>query len=176
MDFFATREDLAPVLTAFERAITVKYVRTGRFSGPELQTYASGLDIPDLGLASHRSSVMCDSYLITLQERDVKVRGVVENDGVKRYRVDQLVNPASVVFTPAGLWGDRVLLHGSVGSASDERQSQMLLRRFSSQARKSFHKIRAFWVGPHAEALLDAGTRLVSDERSPREYDLKRED
>jgi len=43
--FFATREDLVPVLAAFERTASVKYVHTGRqYISPELKIYASGLE------------------------------------------------------------------------------------------------------------------------------------
>ena len=48
-------------------------------------------------------------------------------------------------------------------------------RPFAAHIRKSFRKIRAFCVGSHAEALLDAGKRLTVAEQSPREFDLTRE-
>ena len=173
INFFATREDLEPLLAAVERAVPVKYVHKGRFHSPDLETYASGLEIPRLGLAPYESAVLSESYLVVLKERAVEPRSVRENDGVVRYRVDEILNPAAVTFTPGGRWGDDVLLHGVLVSSAHS-EAQTVWKPFVAYVRKSFHKIKAFWVGPHAEALLDAGKRLTIAEQSPREFDLIR--
>jgi hypothetical protein len=117
--------------------------------------------------------VLNDSYLVVLKERSVEVRSVCENDGVVRYRVDALFNPAAVQFTPGGRWSEDVLLYGVIAS-SDHPDSQTVMKPFATHIRKSFKKIKAFWVGPHAEALLDAGKRLTIAEQSPREFVLTR--
>jgi hypothetical protein len=79
-----------------------------------------------------------------------------------------------VMFTAGGRWSEDVLLNGVVMS-SDHSESKTVMKPFVAYVRKSFHKIRTFWVGPHAEALLDAGKRLTISEQSPREFDLTRE-
>ena len=173
INFFATTEDLAPLLAAVERTLPVKYVLKGRFHNPGTRTYASSLEIPDLGCAHFESAVLNDTYLVVLKERPVEVRSVRENDGVVRYRVDALLNPAAVLFTPGGRWSEEVLLHGVLLS-SDHGESKAVMKPFAAHIRKTFHKIKAFWVGPHAEALLDAGKRLTNAEQSPREFDLTR--
>lgn len=162
-----------PLLEAVEGAVPVKYVHKGRFLHPDLEIYASGRDIPDLGRARHESAVRGNSYLVVLRERAVQVRSVRQNDGVVSYHVDNLVNPAAVSFTPGGRWGEDVVLHG-VLECSDHEESQAIMKSFVAHMRKSFHKIKAYWVGPHAETLLDAGKRLTMAEQSPREFDLTR--
>jgi hypothetical protein len=119
--------------------------------------------------------VLNDTYLVVLKERPVEVRSVREDDGVVRYRVDALFNPAAVLFTPGGRWSEDVLLDGVLMS-SDHSESKTVMKPFVAHIRKSFQKIKAFRVGPHAEALLDAGKRLTIAEQSPREYDLTRND
>lgn len=172
--FFATKEDLVPLLEAVEHTVSIKYVRMGWSPGPEFDTYARGSEIPNLGQASSESSISSDAYLVTLKERPVKTQSVRGLDRAQRYLLDQLGNPGSITFTPGGLWGNDVVLYGRVGTASEDSESQVLMKRFQSQIRKSFRKIKAYWVGPHAEALLDAGKRLTIAEQSPRDFDLTR--
>jgi hypothetical protein len=86
--------------------------------------------------------------------------------------VDQLRNPDSVTFTPAGIWDDDVILHGRVATASDSEASQALMRRFHVAIKKGFAKVKAFYVGPQAMELLKAGKRLTIAAQSPREFDL----
>jgi hypothetical protein len=99
---------------------------------------------------------------------------VRRDDGSVRYLFDQLENDASITFNPAGLWGNDLLLHGRLATVWDDEVSQTLMKQFAKPLRKSFRKIKAFWVGPEAEAMLDAGKRLTIGAQSPRDFDLRR--
>jgi hypothetical protein len=46
------------------------------------------------------------------------------------------------------------------------------MKRFNAEIRKEFSKVKAFWVGPNALTLLNAGKRLTDASQSPREFDL----
>jgi len=50
--FYATKEDLLPVLQMVEQGETLKYVRTGNFTKPELDVYMHGSEIPNVGKAN----------------------------------------------------------------------------------------------------------------------------
>jgi hypothetical protein len=113
-------------------------------------------------------------YLVLPAGRAVHVTRVTLNDGTTRYLVDQRGNPESIVFWPGGRWGDDVLLYGRFDTVWDGPVAQGLLRRSSRALRKHFEKIRAFWVGPEAARLLDAGVRLKLSASSAREFDLVR--
>src|SRR5262249_1559815 len=104
----------------------------------------------------------------------VVAREIRLTDGSIRFCVDQLSNPDSVTFISGGIWSDDIVLHGRVATASDTEASQQLMKRFAAVFRKKFSKIKAFWVGPRAMALLDAGRRLTISVQSPREFDLVR--
>jgi len=100
----------------------------------------------------------------------------MEHRAGETFRIDQLLNPDTVVLTPAGVRSEEVVLHGRVATVSNSQPAQRLMRLFSKAFRKHrFEKIRAFWVGPEARALLRAGTRLTISVQSPREFDLSDE-
>jgi hypothetical protein len=171
--FYATKEDLLPIFEFTEASKPLKYVRTGRYTRPKPEVLASGTSIPEIGTANSDSSIGCDSYLILGQSSDVALRQIPQRDGPTNYVVDQLINPDSVIITAGGVRTPGVLLHGRVATASDSPQSQELMKLFASAFRKRFRKVKAFWVGKHALAQLESGTRLTIAVSSPSEFDLK---
>jgi len=170
--FFALKEDILPVLEAAERVGPLKYVRMGNFLTPDFKEVSHGAEIPDLGKATMETASGSESYLVTEHEVAVHVRHITTPAGVKRYLLDQLFNPDTVTFTPAGIWNDDVVLHGRVATVSDSPIAQELMKRFSKAIRKHFTKVNAFWVGREALALLKAGKRLTISAKSPRDFDL----
>jgi hypothetical protein len=88
------------------------------------------------------------------------------------YAVDQLINPHSITLSHGGLFRPDVLLSGRVSTASESAVSKTLYRAFTTAIAKRFVRIRAFWVGPQAEALLHQGCRLTDSADSSTEYDL----
>jgi hypothetical protein len=94
----------------------------------------------------------------------------------ERVCIDQLVNPDSVGFTPGGVWDGDTLLRGRVATASDSHESQALMKRFHTAIRKTFTKVKSFYLGPRALLLFQDGKRFTASARSPREYDLTTEE
>jgi hypothetical protein len=45
---------------------------------------------------------------------------------------------------------------------------------YRNAVRRRFVRVGAYWIGPEAAGLLDAGNRLTAAVQSPREYDLVR--
>ena len=176
LQFYAVGGDLLPVFRAVEGIGPLKYVRAGNFTTRDLQTFAYGSELPRLGVATCESAVGCDRFLVCEPELPIVVRQLPGADGIERFCVDQLANPDTVTLTPGGVWDEDVVLYGCVGTASDSRASQELMRRFAGEIKKQFTKIRAVYVGPKARELLDAGKRLTLAAQSPRDFDLKPSD
>jgi hypothetical protein len=170
--FFALKDDLLPMLEAVECDDPLKYVRTGNCLSPDFNEFLNGADIPTLGKASAESAIGCESFLVTPRTLPVILRPIKATGGTERYCMDQLINPDTVEFIPAGVWSDEIVLNGRVGTVSDSAVSQELMKRFNSAIRKQFTKIKAFWVGANALTLLNAGKRLAGAAQSPREFDL----
>jgi len=174
--FFALKDDLLALLELVESKGPLKYVRTGNFLAEEVTNglcmFATGRDLPNLGKATSDHTAGCESFLVCEPKIPVLVRRFRANDGRERVCVDQLLNPESVVFTPAGMWSEDVVLNGSVDTASDSPISQSLIKLFQATVKKSFTKVKAFYVGQRALTLLENGKRLAGAVQSPRDFDL----
>ena len=172
--FFATKEDLGPVLAAVERVLPIDYVRMDNYRTGVVDSYASVADIPNLGQAPTDSAGTSDEYLVVMKGRKVKTESVRGEDGRMRHLVDQLLNPSSITFAPGGLWGNDVLLHGRFATVHDDEASLALMNQCAEALRKSFRKLKAYWVGAEAERLLDSGKRLTISAQASRDFDLTR--
>ncbi len=71
-------------------------------------------------------------------------------------------------------WGDAVLLYGKFGAVSSHPDSLALLRESRLEIRKRFKRIKAYYVGPQAERMLDSGMRLTLALQTPTTFDLAR--
>lgn len=171
--FFALKEDLLPILEAVERECSLKYVRMGQFPKSDYESFAKGATIPNLGIATADSTISCESFLVTENAIPINMRPIKSISGIDRYCVDQLVNPDSITLTPAGIWSPDIILNGRVATVSESStMSQALMKRFHSAFRARFSKVKAFWVGHNARALLDSGKRLTISAQSPHDFDL----
>jgi len=173
--FFATSEDLLPVLEDVERRIPIKYTLTGHLNTPHVESFESAKELPALFQpAPFQSAIACPTYLVTEAATPVTLRPFTLVSGQRQWAVDQLFNPDSVTLSPGGLFGDNVLLYGRVATAHKTAVSGRLLRAYSSAFRKHFAMVKAFRVGAQAEKLLDGGYRLTAAQQCPAEYDLAR--
>lgn len=126
--FYATKEDLLPILEFAEASKPLMYARTGHYARSIPEVHLNGESIPELGMANNDSSIGCDSYLILGQSVAIAVRDMLQQDGTTKYIVDQLVNPDSVVVTAGGARTPNVLLHGRVATASDSPGNPPIFR------------------------------------------------
>jgi len=168
--FFATQNDLVPVLEAVEAGRAIMYVKFGWSDSQLPESFPTVTMLPNLGTASHEAAINCDSFLICLREKAIRARQVPG----PRYVFDQLLNPETVTFAPGGFWGNDVLLHGRFATTSSEMFSVELMKLLGSAVRKRFDKIKAFYVGEEAAQMLDSGKRLTIAVQSPRMLDLSR--
>ena len=154
---------------------SLKYARMGNFPREEikdgLSVFRDGAGIPNLGKANAESCAACEAFLVCEQETPVNLRPSQGSTG-ERVCVDQMANPDSVAFTPGGIWNEDVVLHGRIATASESQISQALMKRFQAAIKRTFSKLKAFYVGPKALGLLESGKRLTMLAQSPREFDL----
>jgi len=173
--FFATTEDLQVVLAAVDRRESrVAYALMGQFEHEEVQVLADAKGLPDLGLADKPTGASCRSFLAFEAATPVRARPIDRTDGMRRYAVDQLVNPDTVTLTPAGAWRVRMLLQGRLATVSRTATAATLFKRFRAAFKGRCTPVRGVWVGADALGLLDSGYRLTIAEQAPRELDLTR--
>jgi hypothetical protein len=172
ISLFAVRDDFLLVLDDLERRRTVKYVLAGSSGSDSIQQWTTGRQLPNLGKADGEQAALCSAFLITDFSVPVVTRRIDQLDHQTRFDVDQLVNPDSIVLTPAGEWRGEMLLAGAFGTAHKTPLSQSLMRLVSSSVKRHFTKTKGYWLGPQALHQLQAGKRLTIAEQSPPEFDL----
>ncbi len=175
--FYGVHSDLLELLTIVEGLVPVSYLRAGNFlsSSPLPVVVRSARELPELGIADSPSGVACRSFLVFRANTEITFRTIDAVDG-PRVCIDQLLNPDTVGFSPAGMLPNTdppVILEGCVGTASSSPTSRLLMKTFSTAFRKaSFRKRPEGFVGPDAFAQLVVGARLTPAVQSPSEYDV----
>jgi hypothetical protein len=169
--FFATADDLLPVFESVESRRTVLYTLSGHVTEKNVMSFSSGAQLPTLRMPmTEANASSCPAYLVSEVGAEIALREISSNV----WAIDQLANSDTTMLQHGGMYGNSVLLHGRVASASKTKTSTSLQRAFDSAIKKHFVRIQSFYVGPQAEKLLDNGIRLTMGALSPREYDLKR--
>lgn len=172
-NFYATTDDLLPVFELVEKKHLVAYTKTGLFHEEFQTSFPKGSTLPTLAKPVNvESAVTGPAYLVTEREIAVRSREVHQLDGSRKYAIDQLLNPDSIVIEHGGLCASNVLISGRVATVSNTPAALRIQRAFTAAMSKSFTRVKAYWVGPQAMILLQKGARLTSDVRSPKEYDL----
>lgn len=169
--FYATRSDILQIIDSIEEDRELQYIRMGNSAKRDITTFKRGRDIPNLGSADCSTGSLCESFLITSRSIVAEARRIESRDG-PLYCVDQLSNPESVVFTPAGRWGEDVILNGRIGSASDSLFSGDMIKRTGYAFKKYFTKIKSYQVGSQSLVCGKSGIRLTISADAPSEYDL----
>ena len=148
VNFFADESDLLSVLNTLESKRKLKYVLANSSTATETVQWARGTEIAGLGRADGEQTSACRSFLIMDKDTGIVRRSIRQYDKSARSDWDQLSNPDSIVFTPAGVWDERTMIAGSFGTAPSSPSSLALMRLVKATLKKHFTKIRAFGWGP----------------------------
>lgn len=175
--FFATSNDIRPIVSALDAAGNIGFVRVGQHE-TENPPILSGADIPPPGIATHETASGPTSYLIVPRMGELHARQYVSEDpdtvGKKRWSVYNGFNEDSVEMTLAGIWDDDTLLPGSIKTMHTSKFAQSIMRAFQAALKKQkFEKVQSWWLGQEALDMLRTGKRLSTTAvQSPPEYDL----
>lgn len=170
---FATRSDLLTGLRLVESMRNMKYALCGMFDTQKTDVFTLSDLQNTIGHTKSKDHVGGNCYLVIDAEKDLKTEKVHQRRGGIKYSISQLLNPVSICFQPGGMYDNRCLICGHIGTASDDAVSIELYRIFARAITKEFKKIGVYHVGREALALMESGLRLITmgvDE--PMEYDL----
>ena len=170
--FFAVNDDIKEVLSEVETIMDLQYITAKGYPNTTVERYISGLEIPDIGYATHESASSSQPFLVAARDLIVKPRQVALNAGGSAISFDELLNQDAVTFTPSGRWGSDIVLYGTIGTAHGTEASMKIIKTFEQVFKKRFKKIKAFWVGPKALEELHDGKRLTIAAQSPKDFDL----
>lgn len=170
--FFATASDIATLIEELEASYSVKYYEMGLFDFEPDKSYDSAFEVSNIG-HSRSGDWNSDLRLMMVPKgSSLIVREVFQKKGGIKYAVDPLENQTSICFQFGGVYKDGILIGGSCSTLFISDFSLDIFNFFSSRLKKEFKKIGAFYVGRMAEERLKEGWRLVTDAKSPKEYDL----
>jgi hypothetical protein len=170
--FFATRNDHLAMLREATAGRSLHFFPAGVFDD-QPAPFDDAAQIPVLGMARKGDQVHEDRYLVLPAAEPVQRREIHLNVGGTRIAIDQLANPKSVIFCAGGEWdGGSTIISGDVGTVSDDPSGKALWLAFAKPIKKKWRRVKAYYVGPEALAVLRGGGRLTTSIRSPALYDL----
>jgi hypothetical protein len=172
VNIFATKADLESLLRIIEAKQELQFVRTGLFD--VVQNREVTLFGSNLGIAVSGDNNQEATYLVANRSECIQCRTVPQRSGDIKYAIDQQTNSRTIVFRPSGVFGEGCLIAGYIGTISTDPVAIALFQSFSREIKHQFKKIKSFYVGKEAEALLAKGWRLTSNIKSPLSYDLTR--
>lgn len=161
IQFFADDIDIGRLMDFVEQIASIYYAPTlsAKEEAKIVSTYKE-LDY-SLGYADAQSTMACRAYLLALSPQAIQPRVVQTNEG-KNYLYDQLICEDTVVFRPAGKYGDNVILMGEVSTRVETTVSKEIMKAFSKAFKKTgFVKYEGFLVGASAFRHLIEGGRLT---------------
>jgi len=173
--FFTVLEDVEKIIRDIEASVDIAYYNTGLLDSRNVPKYNSIFDAPNVGIVFSGDWNRIDDYLVMKKNISLIIREVPQRAGGVKFAVDQLFNPKSIALKLGGIYQEKgsVIVAGRVGTVSEDRDSNELYKLFATKIKKEFRRIGAFYVGKEAEGKLKVGWRLVTDDQSPKEYDLK---
>ncbi|MBC7928242.1 MAG: hypothetical protein H7039_21565 [Bryobacteraceae bacterium] len=176
ISFFATAEDIRPVLAAIESKYDLQYSECGLFQEEQRPIILSLSSLESLGTAATGDASHEPTYLVGHALAAINIRRVPQRKGGTRFAVDQLNNLGTIVFRPGGKYFDSAVISGLAGTVRDEPISKELLTAFSAEIRSRFTAVKECWVGPAALRNLREGARLTNAVTAQPEYDLVEQD
>jgi hypothetical protein len=168
--FFTVLDDIEHILQNIESCIEVRYFKTGLHDSNQ---FCNALTkIPNQGAAISGDWNRVDCYLVMKAGQKLNIREVPQRTGETKYTVDQMANPKSIELKLGGIYRDNIIVAGRIATISEDNDSSELYKLFTSKIKREFRKIGSFYVGRSAEEKLRLGWRLVTNDKSPVEYDL----
>ncbi len=173
--FFATFEDVKPILEEIEKELSIKYCLANTSSSLNIPMVSTISLIPDIGFVSNGDWNRIDRYLILKDYVNLNVREIIQNKGGINYAIDQMNNPNSIEMKFGGIYKfkNNVIVAGRISTISEAPDSIEIYKLFSNKIRKLFIKKDSFYVGQIAFDRLKEGWRLVMNEALTKEFDLK---
>lgn len=172
--FFMLLEDIEKIIQDFESLMEIQYYRTGLLDSKNIPAYNTLFEAPNIGVTLSGDWNRVDNYLITKKSTQLNIREVPQRTGEIKFAIDQMKNPKSIELKLGGIFEEKenVIVGGRIATISEDSDSLELYKILSTKIKKEFKKIGAFYVGKSAEEKLKNGWRLVTNEKSPKEYDL----
>lgn len=162
LHFFATKFDLVTGIKTIESVRRLKYSNAGLLKTANPIVYNSVECIDDFGV-NKTGKHLSPYYLVINENKEFSLIKILQFDGTVCYSLSQNANESSIAFSPGGIYQNRFLICGHIGTIKTENiESIELYKQFKKSMLKQFKKIKGFYVGPEAMNLYYNGIRLIT--------------
>ncbi len=138
--FYATRQGLLPGLRALESERRLQYVLEEMAPEPTPVIFRSAFEIPGLGVAEYGDYSGEHTFLVDEWGTRITMGETPQTKGGVLYEVSLATNPTAFAFQPAGRFGDRTLILGSVGTATGDPKSLAHVQVVLAGAEEGLHQ------------------------------------
>jgi hypothetical protein len=174
LHFYATYNDIEKVLQQFEAQQSVIYVLAGLFDHDCPKSFGTYRAINSLSVSPDGDLNRMPGYLIANQLHKILVRKVPQKAGGQKFAIDQYLNPETLYFQSGGLFANKIIVPGKIGTIHQTTDSKKLYDLFSKIMSEHFCRIRSYYVGPEAHGLWESGMRLGLSLNASRDLDLRK--
>lgn len=171
--FFMTKDDLLNMLTRVEESISVKYIENTAHYSPDIPIYDSLTDYEYLGI-SKTGNHQSESFLVLEKPDELHPEERRQFDGKIRYLVDQSNHPDSVALWLGGMYQDKFLVCGHMGTISASDKSKRIFNAFRKCIKAQCkYKSGRYYFSENVRSISDRVRLITISVKSPPEYDLK---
>lgn len=173
--FFATKEDIISITKKIEKKFEIQYIEMGMFDSKIPNKHNTLDEVSNLGFTNFGNWISLDNrFMIINKDTELSIEEVFQKKGGIKYVISPKLNPNSIEFSTGGIYTqkDNYLIAGRVATVYDNDFSNNLYQATVKEIKKEFIKIESSFVGKEAYRKLKIGWHLVTNESSPKEYDL----
>jgi hypothetical protein len=170
--FFASIDDIRPVIQEAEKMEKFEYILTGLFNKPDVNVFSSAFEIGGLGIANG-DQVLEPIYIIARTGLLVHPRVIPQKKGGIKFAIDAINCKGIAVFSFGGIFKNEAIINGQLSAFHTDHAGMDILNLFLKPIKKRFTIAKGYFVGPDAKRLYHTGYRLTTSIKSPKEYDLK---
>lgn len=132
--FYATREDIIELVEIIDQENTLKYSLAGLHEESKMFTCDSLKEYEGIGIVDSLSKILCPRFLVSFTEEVITIREIPQSKGGIKYAVDQLRNPDTIIFIPAGEnEKEKIIVEGSISTSSKSETSKRIFKIFEKK-------------------------------------------
>lgn len=171
--FFMTKDDLLCMLTNVEKSINVKYIENKAYYSKDIPYLDSLIDYEYLGI-SRTGDHQRESFFVMEKADELHPEERRQFDGRMRYLVDQSNRPDSVSLWLGGMYGDKFLVCGHIGTISSTDKSKRIFNVFRKFIKAQCkYKSGRYYFSENVKGISDKIRLITINVGQSPEYDLR---
>ena len=171
--FFFTKKDIINVIENVEQILSLKYVEAKSYSSDKANEYVSLVEYKKLGI-NKSGDHQTESFLVVDEAYKIVKREVRQFDGSTKYFVNQMNNEESILLWPGGIFDNKYLICGHIGTVYQNEKSKQIFNAFQKAIKNQCKtKVGRYYLGKEAEKLNKKMRFITINVNEPIEFDVQ---